>query len=99
MKTVVGKVASKDVQFTGNDPPSVAQGRFTTGRQEDLELTGIKRERRNSWTFPRPQATKRAVGDLMRKIMLKEHILNMHFLSFSSNFNHTILTIFILLIN
>lgn len=42
MIAVVGKVASEDVQFAGNDPPSVTQGRFTTGWQEDLELTGIK---------------------------------------------------------
>ncbi len=43
MIAVVGKVSGEDVQFAGNDPPSVTQGRFTTGWQEDLELTGIKR--------------------------------------------------------
>jgi len=42
MITVIGKVASENVQFAGNNPPSVTQGRFTTGWQEDLELTGIK---------------------------------------------------------
>jgi len=42
MITVIGKVASENVQFAGNNPPSVTQGRFTTGWQENLELTGIK---------------------------------------------------------
>ncbi len=76
MIAVVGKVASEDVQFTGNDPPSVTQGRFTTGWQEGLELTGIKHGWRNSWTFPRSQPTKRAVWNLMRKTLLSIYLMS-----------------------
>lgn len=67
VKAVVGKIPSKDVEFTGNNPPRITQFHFMLWWKESLELPGKHDTHGRCRSGPVAKARKSDVRNLERQ--------------------------------